>query len=70
MKLREDVNEYGTTISVYRCEDCGCEFTICPPAGENWGGCLAESCPSYDIDRDMDRLFERGDPRIRRVANC
>ena len=54
MKLREDTNEHGTPISVHKCSDCGEEFTVCPPAGEDWGGCMADTCISYDPKRDGD----------------
>lgn len=52
------VNEYGTPVSVHRCPDCGAEFTVCPPTSDNWGGCLADGCPSYDLARDVDIFFE------------
>ena len=64
MKIREDVNEYGTPVSVHECTDCKNTFTVCPPADDDWGGCQAESCPSYDLKRDADRLFDADDPRI------
>ena len=58
MLLRLDKNKYGAPVSVHNCDDCKNEFTVCPPAGENWGGCLSEACESYDINRDIDaRLF-------------
>ena len=52
------VNRYGTLISLHRCWSCGAEFTVCPPEeAEVWGGCLAETCGSYDEGRDVDHLF-------------
>ena len=57
MLLRLDKNKYGAAVSVHECNDCGDEFTVCPPAGENWGGCLSELCASYDINRDVDALL-------------
>ena len=57
MKIRLDVNEQGTPISVHRCPDCDDEFTVCPPAGDEWGGCLSPECSSYDPRRDADGLF-------------
>lgn len=66
MKLGEVVNVYGTPVSVHFCDACGGQFTVCPVADDDWGGCQSESCSSYDINRDADRLFERNDPRIRR----
>ncbi len=50
--------ENGGLVSVHRCYACGEEFTVTPPAGDDWGGCLAETCPSYDPDRDVDIFFE------------
>ena len=57
MKIREDVNEHGTPISVHKCPDCGEEFTVCPPGGDDWGGCMAETCISYDPKRDGEILM-------------
>ncbi len=57
MKLREGKNEFGSPISVHKCSDCGEEFTVCPPAADNWGGCLSQECESYDPGRDVDGLF-------------
>lgn len=62
MKTGESTNEYGTPISTHVCEDCGAEFTVCPPAGEDWGGCLAETCISYDPKRDGDILMGLKEP--------
>jgi hypothetical protein len=64
VKLRDDTNEYGTPVSVHRCDTCGVEFTVCPsvpdgsPRLDDWGSCLAETCDSYDIARDVDMFFE------------
>ena len=66
MRLREDVNEHGTPISVHRCHSCGAEFTVCPPADENWGGCQSLDCESYELSRDADILFEEGRVRFER----
>ena len=58
----ESVNEYGTPVSVGRCFECGGVFTVCPvikpERRPQWLGCLAEGCPSYDPDRDVDLFFE------------
>lgn len=62
MKLREETNEHGTPISVHQCSDCGEEFTVCPPAGEDWGGCMADTCISYDPKRDLDIKFGFKEP--------
>ena len=67
-KIGESTNEFGTPVSVHTCEDCGSEFTVCPPADDNWGGCQVENCRSYDFNRDADRLFDRGDERIVKTA--
>ncbi len=56
-KLGLSTNQYGTEISVHECKGCGSRFTVCPPAGDNWGGCLAAGCESYDINRDVDALL-------------
>jgi len=59
-KQRLGVNEYGTPVSIHVCSSCGDEFTVCPPAGPNFGeGCLAPLCPSY-IERDVDYLLAAG----------
>jgi hypothetical protein len=53
------VNEYGTPVSIHVCTSCGHEFTVCPANLDNHGdGCLGETCPSYDISRDVDIFFE------------
>lgn len=54
------LNEFGTEVSVHRCSTCGETYTLCPPADEaTWGtGCLAETCASYDPNRDVDLFFE------------
>lgn len=71
MRLRETTNEYGTPVIEYRCETCGETFTICPaPALENddqWAGCMAPTCASYDPARDVDKWFDEG--RVRAIPN-
>ncbi len=62
-------NRYGTPISQQVCDSCGTHFTICPPAGEDWGGCQAEGCASYDEKRDMDKLFDESPWKIKREAH-
>ena len=57
MKIGERLNEYGVTVGVHRCDDCGCEFTV-TTLREDWGGCLSEGCASYDIARDADLFFD------------
>jgi len=63
MKLRDDTNDYGTPITVFQCEFCGVEFSVCPAVREsrldNWRGCMTPECESYDETRDGDKiLFE------------
>lgn len=63
MRRGTSVNEYGTPISLHRCNVCGQEFTLCPareeddtcgdPGGPNGEG----RCASYDPSRDVDLLF-------------
>lgn len=62
-------NDYDTPVSLHVCDDCGSHFTICPPADENWGGCLSEGCESYDINRDVDALLFFGAKLKNRNAN-
>jgi hypothetical protein len=60
------MNEYGTPVSMHVCSACGDEFTVCPPAGPDFGtGCLAPLCPSYDIERDVDYLLAAGQRIVR-----
>ena len=65
-KICEDVDEDGMPISVHICGDCGHLFTVCPPYDESWGGCLKETCVSYDYTRDIDKLFDDEPWRIGR----
>lgn len=54
-------NEHGTPISVHVCSACGAIYTVCPRVDDEaaWGtGCLAETCQSYDLARDIDLFFE------------
>lgn len=53
-------NEYGTTVTVFVCSSCGYLFTVTGDIDpETWGtGCLAETCDSYDVERDVDLMFE------------
>lgn len=65
MFLNVSRNEFGTPIDVYQCEHCGDKFSICPAnddrtKDEDWAGCLARSCASYDPSRDADLLFDDG----------
>lgn len=62
MKIRDDVNEYGTPITIFICEFCGREFSVCTAIPDenldNWKGCLAVECDSYDESRDIDKVFD------------
>jgi len=63
MRVGESTNEFGTPISVHVCDACGGRFTCCPaiPAGNpHWENCLAVTCPSYDITRDIDLAWDLG----------
>lgn len=56
-----DLNEYGTMLSRHVCETCGQGFTVTPAApldSKGWDNCLAPTCASYDVNRDLDRLFD------------
>ena len=52
------VNEFGTLISIHVCKGCGHEFTVCPANLDHDDACLGDTCPSYDIARDIDMFFE------------
>lgn len=58
------VNEYGTEISLYICDTCGERFSVCPAVPEErkdeWNGCQAEWCGSYEPMRDADLYFGLG----------
>jgi hypothetical protein len=61
VRIGESVNEYGTPVSVHVCDTCGQGFTCCPaiPEGQpGWENCLSESCPSYDLSRDIDLAWD------------
>jgi hypothetical protein len=64
MKIRDDKNEHGVRITVFRCEFCGEEFSVCPAVPDinldNWKGCLRPQCESYDEERDVDKMIEEG----------
>lgn len=56
------VNPAGVIQSHHRCGICGKTFSVTPfVADEPWGGCcLADECPSYDVDRDASLYFMLG----------
>jgi len=64
MHVGYGVNEYGTLVSLHRCDTCGGEFSLCPavtPEKKGWGSCLGVECVSYDPRRDADKLFAAGE---------
>ena len=58
VRVGETTNKYGTPVSEHLCFGCGSEFTVCPPHGNDWGGCLAETCVTYDESRDIDKHWD------------
>jgi hypothetical protein len=49
-------------VSKFCCDVCGDEYTICPPVKDEaeragWQTCMADTCASYDPNRDADILF-------------
>lgn len=60
-------NDYGTPVTVFVCSSCGALFTVTGDIDpESWGtGCLSIDCNSYDVDRDVDLMFEIEPWRIR-----
>lgn len=69
MRLRETTNEYGTPVVEYRCESCGETFTVCPAPepekDDQWTGCMATTCASYDGSRDAMKWLDEG--RVRAI---
>ena len=69
-KIRDDENEYGTPITVLRCEFCNNIFTICPALKEDelqyWKGCTDPTCESYNPNRDVEALVFFGVCEIKR----
>ena len=63
MFIRDDVNEYGTPITVHQCDTGACrrEFTVCPAVPpeirDQWDHCMNEDCDSYEPMRDGDLYF-------------
>jgi hypothetical protein len=55
------VNEYGTEVSLHRCDSCGDDFSVCPgvpPDKTNeWDTCLSIACESYEPMRDAELYF-------------
>lgn len=71
MRVAETFNEYGTPVTMYLCGSCKTTFTVCPAVepehDDQWEGCLAETCASYDPARDGDKLFDAG--KVHRVGD-
>ena len=63
MFICEDVNEYDTPVSVFKCFCCEEEFTICPAVPPEKlelyerDGCGSAECDSYIPARDANVLF-------------
>lgn len=65
MFIERTKNEYGTPVDAYQCDACGEHFTVCPAnddrsRDDQWTGCMAIECASYDPARDADKLFDDG----------
>jgi hypothetical protein len=60
--LRDDKTDDGYDCSVFTCDTCGQEYSICPvPENkDDWQNCMEKSCDSYDSDRDLDHWFDDG----------
>lgn len=70
IRIGEELNKYGTPWSVHICFGCGTTFTVTPSAKpkDEWGGCLAPECVTYDPRRDADRFFgPDAEPGARRI---
>lgn len=69
--IAETYNEFGTPVSMFRCFHCQTIFTVCPAVEpekhDQWIGCMADDCASYDEARDGDKLFDAG--RVQRVGD-
>ena len=66
-RLGTGLNEFGTEVGVFVCDECGQVFTVCPPPSDAYGvSCLSIECESYDVERDVDLMFEIEPHRIRR----
>lgn len=60
MYLKMVTNEYGFETAQHICNDCGDVYTVMPPMSEDcgWDSCLSHNCPSYDVTRDIDSVWE------------
>ena len=62
-------NDYGNPATLMVCEGCRQLFTISGDQSvEGWGGavCLGLECSTYDVERDVDLMFEIEPWRVRR----
>ena len=62
-------NEHGVSISLHVCDACHQPFTVCPQIIEGeagWENCMSRGCDSYDVDRDVDLMFEIEPWRVRK----
>ena len=61
-------NEHGVEITVFICDTCHQPFTVTGDINpRTWGrSCLSVECDSYDVDRDVDVMFEIEPWRIQR----
>ena len=70
-KLADTFNEYGTPVTLFRCDTCEETYTVCPAVADcdlhHWINCLAVNCASYDPALDVDQLFDEG--RVYRVGD-
>lgn len=70
-RVANTFNEYGTPVTMFQCGSCKETFTVCPAVDpkhdDQWVGCLADTCASYDPDRDGDKLFDAG--KVHRVGD-
>lgn len=65
MFVERTVNTYNTPVDAFLCDTCGERFTVCPALesrsmDDQWTGCMAPTCASYDPARDADKLFDDG----------
>lgn len=59
VKVGELRNGFGVSVSLHHCVYCEGSFTVTPATDDAFGlGCLAETCSSYDLERDVDLFFE------------
>ena len=61
--IGEGINEYGTPVTIHKCDTCGDQFSVCPAVSveqrDQYDNCLAMACDSYDPMRDVTLILER-----------